>query len=126
MKVNQGFETKTVQIENEEGDLVERIVQSDIKNSIPNPGVEGLDTSSIITGNELLEVLGQINSAFSQKLNASLNDIVGFKLGTTQPVRISPNIQILGTEAAADEDPFPQGPVDPVQEALDVIFNQTN
>lgn len=123
MKVNQGFETKTVQITNGD-EIEERIVQSDIKNSVPNPGVEGLDTSSIITGNELLEVLGQINSAFSQRLNASLNDIVGFKLyGTTQPVRISPNIQILSTEAA---DIFPQGPVDPVQQALDEVLNPNN
>jgi hypothetical protein len=125
MKVNQGFETKTVQITNDEGEIEERIVQSDIKNSVANPGIEGLDTSSIITGNELLEVLGQINSAFSQKLNASLNDIVGFKLGTGS-VRISPNIQILSTEAAAGEDPFPQGPVDPLQEALDVVLNPNN
>ena len=125
MKVNQGFETKTVQITNGD-EIEERIVQSDIKNSVPNPGVEGLDTSSIITGNELLEVLGQINSAFSQRLNASLNDIVGFKLGTTQPVRISPNIQILSTEDADGEDPFSQGPVDPVQQALDEVLNPNN
>jgi hypothetical protein len=122
MKVNQGFETKVVQTPNKEGDLVKQIVQSDIKNNIDNPGVEGLDTSSIITGNELLEVLGQINSAFSQRLNASLNDIVGFKLGTGS-VAISPNIQILSTE---DADPFQQGPVDPLDDAMRGVLNPNN
>ena len=93
-----------------------------MSDSVPNPGVEGLDSSSIITGKELLEVLGQINSAFSQKLNASLNDIVGFKLDRG-PVAISPNIQILSTEAA---NLFPQGPVDPLNEAMKEALNPNN
>lgn len=123
MKVNQGFETKIVRTPNDEGEIEEQIVSSDIKNSIPNPGVEGLDTSSIITGNELLEVLGQINSAFSQQLNTNLNDIVAYKLGATDPVRISPNIRILSTESA---DPFPQGPVDPLNDAMRGVLNPEN
>jgi hypothetical protein len=67
-------------------------------------------------------VLGQINSAFAQELNASLNDIVGFKLGTGS-VAISPNIQILSTE---DADLFPQGPVDPLNEAMKGVLNPNN
>ena len=124
MRVNDGFEIREVETTNNKTGVIEKRREDTVmSNSVPNPGVEGLDTSSIITGNELLEVLGQINSAFSQKLNASLNDIVGFKLGTTQPVRISPNIQILSTEAA---DLFPQGPVDQLDEEMRGLLTPNN
>ena len=123
MRVNDGFEIREVETTNEKTGVIEKRREDTVmSDSVPNPGVEGLDTSSIITGRELLEVLGQINSAFSQKLNASLNDIVGFKLDRG-PVAISPNIQILSTEAG---DLFPQGPVDSLDKALNEVLNPNN